>query len=170
MIIKEDFWDAVNYHKENLVPFGEWKQIKDLPSEITETVLKNFRTMVRMIKNDPRFRIITYSQLANEIAKEETRVVKMEHISELYASLKENERLCTLKDALGYLPEHAMDEYGIALKDIGLYAEYGSVRVLPEDTVLCILRQPLIGECRKDDVYDKQLQMMQALVSFGKES
>ena len=90
MIIKEDFWDAVNYHKENLVPFGEWKQIKDLPSEITETVLKNFRTMVRMIKNDPRFRIITYSQLANEIAKEEARIVKMEHISELYASLKES--------------------------------------------------------------------------------
>ena len=90
MIIKEDFWDAVNYHKENLVPFGEWKQIKDLPSEITETVLKNFRTMVRMIKNDPRFRIITYSQLANEIAMEEARIVKMEHISELYASLKES--------------------------------------------------------------------------------
>ena len=90
MIIKEDFWDAVNYHKENLVPFGEWKQIEDLPSEITETVLKNFRTMVRMIKNDPRFRIITYSQLANEIAKEEARIVKMEHISELYSSLKES--------------------------------------------------------------------------------
>ena len=89
MIIKDDFWDAVNYHKENLVPFGEWIEPNDLPEEITQTVLKNMRTLVRMVKNDPRFRIITYSQLAAELAKEEKRVVKMEHVKELYASLKE---------------------------------------------------------------------------------
>ena len=89
MIIKSDFWDAVNYHKENLVPFGEWIEPEDLPEEITQTVLKNMRTLVRMVKNDPRFRIITYSQLAEEIAKEEKRVVKRGHISALYSSLKE---------------------------------------------------------------------------------
>ena len=90
MIIKDDFWDAVNYHKENLVPFGEWKQINDLPSEITETVLKNMRTLVRMVKNDPRFRIITYSQLAKEIASEGERIVTPKIIPELYKSLKES--------------------------------------------------------------------------------
>ena len=89
MIIKEDFWDALNYHKENLVPFGEWKQAKDLPAEITETVLKNMRTLVRMIKNDSRFRIITYSQLAKELEKEGQRVVKTEHIKEIYPQIKE---------------------------------------------------------------------------------
>ena len=90
MIIKEDFWDAINYHKENLVPFGQWIEPKDLPSEVTETVLRNMRLLVRMIKNDPRFRIITYSQLASEISKEEKRVVRKEHIRELYNSLKES--------------------------------------------------------------------------------
>lgn len=89
MIIKSDFWDAVNYHKENLVPFGQWIEPEDLPEEITQTVLKNMRTLVRMVKNDPRFRIITYSQLAEEIAKEGERVVKREHIGALYSSLKE---------------------------------------------------------------------------------
>ncbi|MBQ7907128.1 MAG: hypothetical protein IJ309_04040 [Clostridia bacterium] len=90
MIIKDDFWDAVNYHKENLVPFGKWIEPNDLPSEITETVLKNMRTLVRMIKNDPRFRIITYSQLAKELEAEGERTVRPEHIEKLYSSLKEN--------------------------------------------------------------------------------
>jgi len=89
MIIKDDFWDALNYHKENLVPFGEWIEANDLPSEVTETVLKNMRLLVRMIKNDPRFRIITYSQLAKELEKEGERVVKIENIKELYDSLRE---------------------------------------------------------------------------------
>lgn len=90
MIIKEDFWDAVNYHKENLVPFGEWIEPKDLPNEVTETVLKNMRKLIRMVKKDPRFRIITYSQLADELEKEGERVIKIEQIKDLYASLKEN--------------------------------------------------------------------------------
>ena len=89
MIIKDNFWDALNYHKENLVPFGEWIEPDDLPAEITETVLKNMRKLVRMIKSDDRFRIITYSQLASELEKEGTRVVKREHIEALYSSLKE---------------------------------------------------------------------------------
>ena len=98
MIIKEDFWDAVNYHKENLVPFGEWKQIKDLPSEVTETVLKNMRLLVQMIKEDPRFRITTYSALARELEKEGERIVKREHIPEIYERLKE--RLFPLQDPI----------------------------------------------------------------------
>ena len=89
MIIKEDFWDAVNYHKENLVPFGEWKQIKDLPEEITQKVLKNMRVLVKMIKNDPRFNITTYSEFAKKLEKEGDRVVKREHIGEIYPQLKE---------------------------------------------------------------------------------
>ncbi|MBQ7761241.1 MAG: hypothetical protein IJ400_04215 [Clostridia bacterium] len=90
MIIKEDFWDAINYHKENLVPFGQWIEPKDLPKEVTDTVLKNMRTLVRMIKKDPRFRIITYSQLASELEGDGERIVKKEHIKELYEALKES--------------------------------------------------------------------------------
>lgn len=96
MIIKEDFWDAVNYHKENLVPFGEWIEPKDLPEEITQTVLKNMRTLVKMVKNDPRFRIITYSQLASEIASEEPRAITKDQIGDIYKSLKE--RLFPVQD------------------------------------------------------------------------
>ncbi|MBR2443906.1 MAG: hypothetical protein IKB27_00725 [Clostridia bacterium] len=88
MIIKEDFWDAVNYHKENLVPFGQWIEPKDLPQEITDTVLKNMRLLIRLIKNDPRFRIITYSQLANELKNDGERIVTKEQVKEIYTHLQ----------------------------------------------------------------------------------
>lgn len=88
MIIKEDFWDALNYHKENLVPFGQWIEPKDLPQEITDTVLKNMRLLIRLIKNDPRFRIITYSQLANELKNDGERIVTKEQIKEIYTHLQ----------------------------------------------------------------------------------
>ena len=89
MIIKADFWDALNYHKENLVPFGQWIEAPDLDEEITRKVLENMRKMVRMIKADPRFRIITYSQLAAELEADGERIVRAEHIPEIYNSLKE---------------------------------------------------------------------------------
>ncbi len=88
MIIKNDFWDQLNYHKENLVPFGQWIEAEDLPTEITETVLNNMRKLIRFIKADPRFRITTYSELAQELQKEGTRVVKKSDIPFLYESLK----------------------------------------------------------------------------------
>ena len=44
---------------------------------------------IRMIKNDPRFRIITYSQLASELCADDQRIIKREHIAQLYNSLRE---------------------------------------------------------------------------------
>lgn len=89
MIIKNDFWDAVNYHKENLVPFGEWIEPDDLPAEITETVLNNMRKLIRFIKADPRFRITTYAELAKELKSEGERVVQKGDIEKIYNHLKE---------------------------------------------------------------------------------
>ena len=98
MIIKADFWDAINYHKENLVPFGEWIEAPDLDEEITKTVLNNMRKLIRMIKSDSRFRIITYSELAAELEKEGERVVKVSDVPQLYEQL--NERLFPVQDPL----------------------------------------------------------------------
>ena len=89
MIIKADFWDALNYHKENLVPFGEWIEAPDLDEAITKKVLENMRKLIRMIKADSRFRIITYSELAAELEKDGERVVKKEQIKEIYEQVKE---------------------------------------------------------------------------------
>lgn len=83
MIIKDDFWDAVNYHKENLVEFGNWIEPNDLPAEITERVLENMRKLIRMIKADPRFRITTYKELSEELLADGERVVKRDFVPEI---------------------------------------------------------------------------------------
>ena len=90
MIIKDDFWDGVNYHKENLVPFGEWIEPNDLPSEITQKVLDNMRVLIRLIKNDPRFKITTYSELAKSLEADGERVLKKSDVPSIYASLKDS--------------------------------------------------------------------------------
>ena len=76
MIIKNDFWDAVNYHKENLREFGDWIEPDDLPEEITNKVLDNMRKLIRFIKADPRFRITTYKELSEELLADGERIVK----------------------------------------------------------------------------------------------
>ena len=89
MSIKANFWDSLNYRKENLVPFGEWIEAPDLPEEVSETIFRNMRKLVRMVKEDPRFRIITYSDLAAELAKEGERTVRVEDVPYLYECLQE---------------------------------------------------------------------------------
>lgn len=70
-----DFWDQINYHKENLVPFGEWKMAPRRPEEVTQRFYENIRIMIRLIKADPRFRITTYEEVAAELAKEPARIL-----------------------------------------------------------------------------------------------
>ena len=149
MIIKDDFWDALNYHKENLVPFGEWIEAPDLPQEITDKVLKNMRLLVRMIKADPRFRITTYSAFAAELAKEGDRRVTMEHIPEIYDRIKERvfpvqdpmslslaDTVLACRDLLMGKGEHLCgDVYGFLDKPYGV------------DKVLTLTKEEIISAC-----------------------
>ena len=149
MIIKDDFWDALNYHKENLVPFGEWIEAPDLPQEITDKVLKNMRLLVCMIKADPRFRITTYSAFAAELAKEGDRRVTMEHIPEIYDQIKERvfpvqdpmslslaDTVLACRDLLMGKGEHLCgDVYGFLDKPYGV------------DKVITLTKEEIISAC-----------------------
>ena len=88
MIIKDDFWDAVNYHKENLVEFGKWIEPNDLPAEVTEKVLNGMRKLIRFIKADPRFRITTYKELSEELLADGERIVKKDDSQMILSHLK----------------------------------------------------------------------------------
>lgn len=146
MIIKADFWDALNYHKENLVPFGQWIEAPDLDEEITKKVLANMRKLIRMIKADPRFRITTYSQLAAELEKEGERRVTMGHIPEIYAQIKERvfpvqaplslsiaDMVLACRDLLTGKGEHLCgDVYGFLEKPYGVDAE---IRLTKDDII-----------------------------------
>ena len=88
--ISAGWWDILNYDKENLVPFGEFLQCPEHPEAVTEHFYNNIRTMVKLIKADPRFRIITYKEISEEIATEGDRVVRATDIPEIARKLKES--------------------------------------------------------------------------------
>ena len=82
------FWDGDNFNKKN-TPKSEWIKSAIHSSEDTERFYENFRSLVRFLRDDNEFEILTYSDLATK--------------------LKENERIIGLKD----LPKirNQLDEY-----------------------------------------------------------
>lgn len=85
----------------------------------------------------------------------------------LYEKLVSADRLMSLSEALGYLPDTACGEYGVRLGDTALYAEYGVMRLLPEDTVICLMKPYVAGKSSKEEYYAYEKKMFEALVSFG---
>ena len=55
-----------------------------------------------------------------------------------YEQVKESGGFMKLNDALGYVPESAIDEYGIRLHDTDFAKFFTAFKKFPEDTVLCI--------------------------------
>ncbi len=88
---------------------------------------------------------------------------------EIYASLCSSDRVVKLSDALGYECGASEDGYGISLSSLAFYEEYSALKVLPEDSVLCILRQNYVGRNSKEQAYSQDRQMLRALIEFKKE-
>ena len=87
----------------------------------------------------------------------------------LYESLLDSDRLMKLSEALPSSSEVDKDTYGIRLGDTALYEQYGSVRVLPADTMLVFLRSPVAGKMSKEKYYARAEEMLSQLVPLGKE-
>ncbi len=83
----------------------------------------------------------------------------------LYDSLLENGRLAPLSESCGgATPEGALSEYGIELKDTELYKQYKVMELLPEDTVVCILRPYIVGKSSKEKYYKLEQEMLEAII------
>ncbi len=63
MSIYSEFWDAVNFRGKNTPP-EQWKPCAKRPGSETELFYENFAWIVDKIKADHRFKIVTYSELA----------------------------------------------------------------------------------------------------------
>ena len=87
----------------------------------------------------------------------------------LFNSMRENNRLLELSEALGYTPENSVDGYGISLGDLEIYDEYSVLKALPEDTVVCILRSLVVGKNSKPKMYAQEMDMFCAILEFGDE-
>ena len=84
-----------------------------------------------------------------------------EHI---YGLIKDRGVLKPLSDALGSVPDTAYDEYAIRLKDTPYYAMEPALRMLPEDTLVCITAPYQLGSSSDPEVYQRSLQMFKAIV------
>lgn len=84
----------------------------------------------------------------------------------LYEKMESAGRLKKLSEVLDKIPESAISEYGIALGSTELYAYYDALRVLPEDTVLCLMQPFVIGQSSKAENYAKCISVFQGVVEF----
>ena len=84
-----EWWDIVNYDKENLCAFGEWKPCKRRPQEQTERFFRNLGLLLRILKEDDRFRIVTYGDVAARLAGEKPRVLTPELLPSVRTCLRE---------------------------------------------------------------------------------
>ena len=75
-----EFWDIVNYYKENKHPFGEWEEAPRRPIADTERFYEALRRFIRMIKADSRFRITNYRELADRLKAENPRTIRLADI------------------------------------------------------------------------------------------
>ena len=74
----------------------------------------------------------------------------------LYEALLSGDRLCEIKEG----------EYGVSLGDLPIYETYSALRELPEDTVVCFLRQNLIGGNSDDEIYENDKRLFEAIFNF----
>lgn len=85
-----EFWDAVNYYKENKCEFGNWKECRRRTDEETKEFYSKIRKLIKLIKADERFNITSYSEVAEKLSGEGERIVKIKDIPFIKKSLDEN--------------------------------------------------------------------------------
>lgn len=90
---------------------------------------------------------------------------------DLYSKLRGNDRVLPLDMVFGEsLPVGAMsDGCGVRLGDTYVYKYYPELQVLPEDTVICLLRSYFMGASSDEAVYENSKKLFSNVVSFGEE-
>ncbi len=85
----------------------------------------------------------------------------------LYESLLTAGRLASIEEALGYMPESAYSQYGVTLGQTEFYSSYGVMQLLPEDTVICLLKPYVFGKNSDGERYEHETEMFRAIISYG---
>ena len=87
----------------------------------------------------------------------------------LYEMVKKENGFAKLEDAIGYLPESAVDEYAVKLSDTEFGKYFAGVTSLPEDTYIC-LRTPgalqTMVSGGKSEKFDRAAELLRAIVEF----
>ena len=81
----KSFWDADNFKCKN-TPESEWIKSEIHNSEDTERFYENFRALIRFLRDDGDFEIMTYSDLAEKLAEDE-RVITLDNLKDIRKQL-----------------------------------------------------------------------------------
>ncbi|MBQ7379702.1 MAG: hypothetical protein IJW70_08540 [Clostridia bacterium] len=104
-------------------------------------------------------------------------------IEEQVAAYWNTDQFNSLKDAVAKTGEYSLcfaspyvyetllsgyvaDGKAVRLGDTDFYRYNEAVQVLPEDTVICLLRQFAVGESSKDDIYERSSALYDAIISY----
>ena len=116
---------------------------------------------------DSSFFTSQYQTYSNYIMTGESSIAFLEPW--LYEALAKAGRLQKLASTVGS-PEGAVGEYGVRLGDTQLYRDYGVIRLMPADTVVCLL-SPLWkgGKSSNEEYYAREKEMFCAIVGYASE-
>lgn len=81
------FWDGDNFNKKN-TPKEDWILSEIHAPEDTERFYENFRSLVRFLRDDGDFNIITYDELTKQTA-EDARIIDKNELTEIRKQLNE---------------------------------------------------------------------------------
>lgn len=84
----------------------------------------------------------------------------------LYEELAATDHLMPLSEVLDEIPEGAVGTCGVRLGDTDLYEKYAVLRRLPADTVICLMKQYVIGKSSDDEAYRFECDMFRAIVTY----
>lgn len=87
----------------------------------------------------------------------------------LYEKMVQSNAVCPLADVFEQMPQGALDEYGVRLGDTELYQTYDLLKLMPEDTVICLVRPYVWGRSSDEKMYQFEVDTFCAIVSFEKE-
>ncbi len=87
----------------------------------------------------------------------------------LYENLRDQDRLRPIAEVFGeQLPAGTrQDGYGVRLGDTYLYEYFDELKVLPEDTVICLLRSYIWGASSDGEKYAVSEEYFKKIVTFG---
>ena len=97
MHMVDRFCDELNFNGRN-IPQKDWILSNPLPHEDRERFCANFRRLLSMIKDDPRFEVTTFGEIAATLPTE--RKVSKEQLPQIVAALQESWFPLTIPESL----------------------------------------------------------------------
>lgn len=157
-VMPEDFnGDGRKYTELITYQVASEQQIKDMEAETDENGNPKYSINRQYYTNE-------YSNYSNMLITGEFALCFLDPW--LYESLANSDRLKTLTDIFGEIPDGAVGNFGVRLGDTAMYQYYDVLKILPEDTVICLLKPYVFGETSKEDIYARSVSMFKAVVEF----